>query len=80
FDVTEQRLAEERLRASEERLRVLIEGMPQLVWRAVDDGHWTWASPQWTAYTGQSDADSHGRGWLEPVHPEDREAARAAWS
>ncbi|MBE7199344.1 MAG: PAS domain-containing protein [Parafilimonas terrae] len=80
FDVTEQRLADERLRTSEARQRALIEGMPQLVWCAVDDGHWTWASPQWTAYTGLTERESRGRGWLKAVHPDDREAARATWS
>lgn len=71
---------ERALDASERRLRTLVAGVPQLVWRAVDGGHWTWASPQWTEYTGQSAADSLGQGWLEPVHPDDRETARALWA
>lgn len=62
------------------RLKTLAEGIPQLVWRAVDIGEWTWASPQWVAYTGQNEPASHGRGWLEPVHPDDRAAAIKAWS
>ncbi|SOD96398.1 PAS domain-containing protein [Caenispirillum bisanense] len=68
-----------RLRESERRLRSLIEGIPQLVWRAVDAGNWTWASPQWTEATGLDEADSHGHGWLQAVHPDDRETALAAW-
>ena len=67
------------LRETELRLRVLMEGIPQLVWRAAIDGRWTWASPQWTTYTGQPDSESQGWGWLQPVHPEDRDAARTAW-
>ena len=68
------------LREAELRLEALVEGIPQLVWRAVDGGHWTWASPQWTAYTGQSEPDSHDWGWLDPLHPDDRALAQDAWS
>ncbi|MBE7210650.1 MAG: PAS domain S-box protein, partial [Gluconacetobacter diazotrophicus] len=79
-DVTERRRSETRLRESEARLRTLMENIPQLVWRgATADGEWTWASPQWVAYTGQSDADSRGPGWLAALHPADRDTARAAW-
>lgn len=65
---------------SELRFRTLIEGMLQLVWRAVDGGHWTWASPQWSDYTGQAERESHALGWLRPVHPDDRDRVMDAWS
>ncbi|CCM79439.1 chemotaxis protein CheB [Rhizobium mesoamericanum] len=79
-DITEMKLAEEALAAAEQRQRALLEGIPQLVWRAVDGGKWTWSSPQWTKYTGQTEIESHGLGWLEPVHPDDRELAQGTWS
>lgn len=79
-DVTAQYRVEAALRESEARLQDLIEGMPQLVWRAVDDGQWTWASPQWTAQTGQAEADSLGFGWLDAVHLDDRERVREIWT
>ena len=61
-------------------LRTLVEGMPQLVWRSCDMGNWTWSSPQWQVFTGQSQAESKGSGWMEAVHPDDRPAALAAWA
>jgi PAS domain S-box-containing protein len=79
-DTTERRRADERLRESEQRLRSLMEGVPQLVWRADRPGHWSWSSPQWTAYTGLSAEESRGPGWLEALHPEDRDRARRAWT
>jgi PAS domain S-box-containing protein len=63
----------------ERRLQVLMEGIPQLVWRAIGEGHWTWCSPQWTRYTGQSEQQSAGHGWLDALHSEDREAAMQCW-
>lgn len=79
LDVTPLSRAETRLRDSEARLRAIVEGIPQLVWRARDGGHWTWSSPQWTEYTGQSEADSLELGWLDAVHPDDREKVQKAW-
>lgn len=76
---TERVLAERRLRASEALFRTLAEGIPQLIWRAAIDGACIWSSPQWQAYTGQSDATSAGWGWLEAVHPDDYAVAEAAW-
>lgn len=78
-DITERKRAEERQRASERRLLALVEGIPQLVWRAGEDGRWTWASPQWAAYTGQTEAQSRNHGWLDAVHPDDRGPAVEAW-
>jgi PAS domain S-box-containing protein len=79
-DVTDLKEAEQALAAAERRQRAFLEGIPHLVWRAVGAGQWTWASPQWISYTGQVEIDSHGRGWLMPFHPEDREIACQAWS
>lgn len=80
WEAAERLRGETALRDSEERQRALIEGVPQLVWRASRTGQWTWASPQWTQFTGQSEKDSRGWGWLECIHRDDRDAARAAWS
>lgn len=51
-----------------------------LVWRAADDARWTWASPAWMRHTGQSQEESHDRGWLDAVHPDDHIATLAAWT
>ena len=79
-DVTERRRVEDQLREGEERQRALIEAMPQLVWRSAGRGEWTWAGPQWIAYTGLSAEVSLGGGWLDALHPDDRGAARDAWA
>lgn len=67
------------LRRSDLRMSTLIEGIPQLVWRSGDHGRWTWCSPQWTDFTGETSAMSQGLGWLDALHPDDRTAALAAW-
>jgi two-component system CheB/CheR fusion protein len=79
LDVTRLSRAEEKLKESEARLRAIVEGIPQLVWRARDNGLWTWSSPQWTDFTGQSEQESLGSGWLNVVAPEDHERVLTAW-
>ena len=78
-DMSDQRQAIDALVSSERRQRALIEGIPQLVWRAHLPGEWNWSSPQWTAYTGLSREESLGSGWLDAVHEDDRGAVMAAW-
>ena len=78
-DVTDLKLAVAEVADSEGRLRTLMEGIPQLVWRSCDKGRWTWASPQWRDFTGQTQEESHGRGWLDAIHPDDRDATMRAW-
>jgi PAS domain S-box-containing protein len=78
-DITTRIAAERELRDSQRRMRVLLDGIPQIVWRAGNDGWRTWASPQWAQLTGQPESHSHGWGWLDMVHPNDRERVRAQW-
>ena len=72
-DVTEQKLAERALRASEERFRVLSETIPNLVWTATPEGRAVYLSRQWLEYTGQSAEDAANCGWMTALHPDDRE-------
>lgn len=78
-DRTDRHRAEERLRESEERFRLLATHIPQLVFRSLVDGTRTWPSPQWIDFTGLNAEESMGLGWLAAVHPDDREATLAAW-
>ena len=78
-DITLLTRAQRALRESEARMRSLLEGIPQLVWRAAHGGLRTWSSPQWIAFTGLSEEQSSELGWLGAVHSDDREATMAAW-
>jgi len=72
--------AEQGLRESEQRWRSLTEALPQLVWTATPDGACDYFSTQWTQHTGVPGSDLVGRGWLEVLHPDDREATRQQWT
>ena len=79
-DITERKRAEESLRESERRFRELAEALPQLVWTCRADGPCDYLSPQWVEYTGIPEAEQLGSGWLEQLHPDDRDRTIAAWN
>jgi PAS domain S-box-containing protein len=78
-DVTQQRQAEASLRASEERFRSLVMATSQIVWVGVPDGRMIADSPSWRAFTGQSYEEWKDYGWLDALHPDDRERVRTEW-
>jgi len=78
-DVTIRKRAERRLRESEERFRTLIETSAAIVWTTTPSGQLTGPQANWSAFTGQTEAEYAGLGWLQAVHPEDRDAAVDAW-
>ena len=78
-DLIGARRAQEALTASEHRLRTVIEEIPQLVWRSTRDGHATWHSPQWFAFTGAAPDQGQGKHWQATVHPDDLGALKESW-
>ena len=71
--------AEEEIRRSEERYRSLVQAGAQVVWVAGPDGAMKEDSPEWRWITGQSAEDYIGHGWLDSIHPEDRERVERDW-
>jgi PAS domain S-box-containing protein len=79
-ELAEQRRTEAMLRDSETRWRQLAQAMPHLVWTCAADGACEYLSPQWVAYTGRTEAEQLGEGWLSSVHPDDVPDLRKKWT
>ncbi len=86
IDVTEQRLAKEALekafdeiKKSEDRLRLVIDTIPTLVWRAGPDGVPDFLNQPALAYTGLS-FDQIETGWPRAFHPDDKKGMLVKWS
>jgi len=69
----------ERVRREEERYRTLVTATSQIVWSAAPDGSFALPVPAWTALTGQTAAQQTGFGWINAVHPADRDGVREKW-
>ncbi|HYC02099.1 MAG TPA: response regulator [Azospirillaceae bacterium] len=78
-DVTRLRETEESTRRSEERFRSLIEATSAIVWTTPSSGWFIGEQASWRAFTGQSEAELAGWGWLQAVHPDDRAKTETAW-
>ncbi|HEU4592804.1 MAG TPA: PAS domain S-box protein, partial [Steroidobacteraceae bacterium] len=80
IDITEHRETVEALRESRARFKTLTESLPQMIWTCTRDGYCDYVSRQWLDYTGRSESQQLGRGWLEQVHPDDRVKVGMQWS
>lgn len=78
-DVTEQTRAEQALRESDARFKVLADYAPVVVFLARPDGSVTYFSPRWLGVTGVAPEDSLGWAWVESIHPDDRERVEQSW-
>ncbi len=57
------------------RFRGVADQAPVVLWTTDATGVCTYINNAWHAYTGQSEAEALGLGWLDAIHPEDRPEA-----
>jgi PAS domain S-box-containing protein len=70
---------EEALQESEVRFQTLARISPVGIFRNDLDGATTYVNPKWCAISGLSFDQALGDGWLEAVHPDDREKLSEGW-
>ncbi len=80
IDVTQRKLDEQDLIASEARYRVLADLNPQAIWMGDAAGNITYANQGFLAYIGRTPESLSGLGWVEAFAPEDRPRVLEVWT
>jgi PAS domain S-box-containing protein len=70
-DITARRHAEAQLRESEARFRNLAEHAPIILWVADARGECTYVNQSWFEFSGQTQEQALGHGFLTALHPDD---------
>jgi hypothetical protein len=78
-DITERRLAHDKVKQSEFHFRRLADTVPASIWITNKDGYCTYLNKHWYELTGQSEQEALGFGWLTATHPDDVQAAKEAF-
>ena len=65
---------------TEKRYRSFIAATAQIVWATDAQGNVVEDIPSWRAFTGQTREEIKGQGWLNALHPEDREPTATVWA
>ena len=78
-DSSASRALEVALQNEASQLQQMADSLPSLVWGCGADGACDYLNHRWAEYTGVSQRDQLGYGWLAQVHGEDRERVREDW-
>jgi len=73
MDISERKRFEQILQEREAYFRNLVDISPALLWITEADGECTYLSKRWYEYTGRSIEADLRFGWIDNVHPDDRQ-------
>ncbi len=79
LDISQRVEAEKSIRESEELFRLLSSAAPIGIFRADPEGRWVYVNEKWSEMAGRPVETALGYGWLDAVHPEERNQTERLW-
>jgi two-component system, cell cycle sensor histidine kinase and response regulator CckA len=76
---SELRKSVEQLRESEVRFRNMADTAPVMIWVSDTDKLCTFFNKTWLVFTGRTLEQEYGNGWIDGVHPDDRDRCCAIY-
>lgn len=80
IDIHQRKLAEKRIRLSNNRFSAAIEAIAGVMWFTDASGNVTEEQPSWSQLTGQTFEEYKEKGWINAIHPDDREYCFKMWA
>lgn len=78
-DIEDRRRAEEAIRTSERELRQLVDHVPGYIATANARGEHDYANKKLVDYTGASNEDTFGLGFIDTIHPDEQKFVQTEW-
>jgi PAS domain S-box-containing protein len=79
IEMVERQKVTAQLQESEGRFRALAHQAPLTIWQVDTTGKVIFVNETWYIFTGLTEQESLGDGWMNAVHPEDRAEAEMCW-
>ncbi|RZA16205.1 MAG: PAS domain S-box protein, partial [Proteobacteria bacterium] len=79
-DITQRKFSELQAVHAKIKFEQSVDVSPAILWITEEDGSCTYLSKQWYEFTGQTESEALGFGWLDATHPDDKERAGKAFT
>ncbi|MBI2417766.1 MAG: PAS domain S-box protein, partial [Ignavibacteriales bacterium] len=78
-DISARKQAESELQQSRQLFQTLAQVSPVGIFKTEPNGYTTYVNPRWTELSGLSLEEAVGYGWINAVHPDDRQKLSENW-
>jgi PAS domain S-box-containing protein len=78
-DITSRKRSEQALQENEQRFVTLAQASPVVIFQFNAASECIYINSRWSELTGHSEADALGIGWVETLHPDDRDRLIQEW-
>jgi PAS domain S-box-containing protein len=76
WDITVQKMAGAAIKQDQNCVISILDSLPNPLRRSNPDGECVFFNKAWLAFTGRALKDERGEGWMEGIHPDDRDRYR----